>query len=76
MNEDGIIGGGMTAGSGAIAGLGINPPGEQKGISPQGEPGVKKLQQINYRKSNIKRKNPRPFRDILSDVFGNQENRK
>jgi hypothetical protein len=69
MNEDGAIGGGMTAGSGAIAGLGVNPPGEQKGISPQGEPGVKRPQQINYTKSNIKRKNPRPFRDILSDVF-------
>jgi NaMN:DMB phosphoribosyltransferase len=72
MNEDGTIIGGTTAGSGAIAGLGINPPGEQKGISPQGEPGVKKTQQNNYKKTNIKRKNPRPFRDILSDVFGNR----
>ena len=75
MNEDGIIGG-VTAGSGAIAGLGINPPGEQKSISPQGEPGVKRLQQINYSKSNVKRKNPRPFRDILADVFGNEETKK
>lgn len=68
MNEDGIMGG-VTAGGGAIAGLGINPPGEQKGISPQGEPGVKRSQQTKYGKANVKRKNPRPFRDILADVF-------
>lgn len=72
MNEDGGAagaGGGMTAGSGAIAGLGVNPSGPQKGISPQGEPGVRRKQQLKYTADNKIRKNPRPFRDILANVL-------
>lgn len=64
--------GGVSAGSGAIAGLGVNPSGPQIGISPQGEPGVKKRQQLNYTNTNSTTKNRRPFRDILGSIMINR----